>query len=105
MTEIIDFEKHLRKREEDNLKLLKETLEIEIQKLDYDIEKELTKFVIFDTSNYYSLVQDNSNKVSLDKTMKLLLTAFDMLVKLDKQEASLELENIITRLENNSYEK
>ena len=35
--------------------------------------------------------------------MKLLLTAFDMLVKLDEEQAAIEVENTITRLENNSY--
>ena len=41
--------------------------------------------------------------MSYEKAMNLLLTAFDMLVKLNKQEAAIEVENTITRLENNSY--
>ena len=51
-----------------------------------------------------SLLQEEKKEVvSHDKVMKLLLTAFDMLVKLNEEEAAIEVENTITRLENNSY--
>ena len=103
MAEIIDLKKHLDNRDKDNLAKIKEELEIELQRLDYDIEKELNKYVIFDTSMYYELSKEENNNVSKDNAMKHLLTAFDMLVRLNKEQAAIDIENVITRLENNSY--
>jgi len=104
MAEVIDITTHINKREKENLEKIKEELEIELQKLDFNMEKELKKYVIFDTSDYYELIEhDNKEVVTQDKVMKLLLTAFDMLVKLNKSQAAIEVENVITRLENNSY--
>ena len=68
------------------------------------MEKELNKYVIFDTSSYYEPIQEEKKEVvSHGNAIKLLLTAFDMLVKLNMTEAAIEVENTITRLENNSY--
>ena len=67
------------------------------------MEKEINKYVIFDTSGYYELVQQEKEELSHENVTKILLTAFDMLVKLNEQEAAIEIENTITRLENNSY--
>ena len=101
MAQIIDITNEINKR---RLAKVKSELEIELQRLDFDMEKELNKYVIFDTSNYYELVHtDKKEEVSHEKAMKLLLTAFDMLVKLDEEQAAIEVENTITRLENNSY--
>lgn len=106
MAEIIDITSELNKRAKKRLKLIKEDLQIELERLDYDIEKELNKYVIFDTSNYYELLHEEKKEVvSHEKSIKLLLTAFDMLVKLNESEAAIEVENIITRLKNNSYER
>ena len=102
MAEIIDLTKHLDKRASDNLIKIKEELEIEIQRLDYDIEKELNKYVIFDTSMYYKLSKEE-NIVSKDNAMKHLMIAFDVLIKLNEAQAAIEVDNVITRLENNSY--
>ena len=103
MAEIIDLQAHLKKREADNISNLKKELEIEIQKLDYDIEKELSKFVIFDTSMYYNISKEENNTVSKDNAVKQLFTAFEMLVKLNKDQAAIDIKNVITRLENDSY--
>tara|TARA_Y100001937_G_C7102442_1_gene323195 strand:- start:533 stop:859 length:327 start_codon:yes stop_codon:yes gene_type:complete len=105
MAEIIDLTAEINKRAKRNLEKIKQELEIEIQKLNFNVDKEINKFVIFDTSNYYELSnKDTKQIVTEEKAMKLLLTAFDMLVKLNKLQAATEIENIITRLENNSYE-
>ena len=83
---------------------VKAELEIELDRLNFDMEKELNKYVIFDTSSYYELEQEEKKEVvSHGNAIKLLLTAFDMLVKLNETEAAIEVENTITRLENNSY--
>ena len=68
------------------------------------MEKELNNYVIYDTSSYYEITQEEEKEVvSHEKVINLLLTAFDMLVKLNKLDASIEVENIITRLKNNTY--
>lgn len=101
MAEVIDLTAEINKR---RLEKVKSELEIELQRIDFDMEKELNRYVIFDTSNYYELLHEGKKEeVSYEKAMNLLLTAFDMLVKLNKQEAAIEVENTITRLENNSY--
>ena len=101
MAEVISITEEINKRK---LQKVKAELEVELERLDFDMEKELNKFVIFDTTNYYELLQEGKKEVvSHDKVMKLLLTAFDMLVKLNEEEAAIEVENTITRLENNSY--
>jgi|TARA_R110000823_G_C15951164_1_gene501784 hypothetical protein len=104
MADIIDLSQHINKRAEKELENVKAQLDIELELIGFDIEKELNKYVLFDTSNYYKLTNDNGKEiVTYEKAMKLLLTAFDMLVKLNKVQAAIEVENIITRLENNSY--
>jgi hypothetical protein len=101
MAQVIDLTTEISKR---RLAKIKSELEIELQRLDFDMEKELNRYVIFDTSNYYELLQEGKKEeVSHEKAMNLLLTAFDMLVKLNEEEAAIEVENTITRLENNSY--
>ena len=103
MAEIIDLQKHLDKKAADEVLKIKEALEIELQRLDYDIEKELNKYVIFDTSMYYELSKEENKEVTQDNAMKHLLSAFEILVKLNKEQAAIEVDNVITRLENNSY--
>ena len=66
------------------------------------MEKELNKYVIPDISENYSLSKED-NKASESNVATILLTALDMLVKLNKQHAVNDVENIITRLKNNSY--
>ena len=102
MAQIIDLKKHIEKRDKINLEAVKQELEIELQRLNFDVNKELNKYVIFDTSMYYELSKEEE-KVSDQNVMKHLLTAFDMLVKLNQEEAAIEVENVITRLERNSY--
>tara|TARA_R100001079_G_scaffold70917_1_gene37442 strand:- start:347 stop:604 length:258 start_codon:yes stop_codon:yes gene_type:complete len=82
---------------------VKKELEEELERLNFDMEKEINRFVFFDTSNYYKLEQEKKEVVSHEESIRLLLTAFDMLVELNKSEAAIEVENIITRLKNNSY--
>ena len=100
MAQVIDITEEISKR---RLKKVKAELEVELERLDFDMEKELNRYVIFDTSGYYELAQEEKEVVSHDSVMKLLLTARDMLVELNKSEAAIEVENIITRLKNNSY--
>jgi hypothetical protein len=99
MAEIIDLQKVLEKRK---LEKVKKELDNELNRIDYDMEKELSKYVIPDMSEYYSLSKED-NKVSEANVTIILLTALDMLVKLNKQQAVNDVENIITRLKNNSY--
>ena len=100
MAQVIDITEAISKRRLDKVKA---ELEVELERLDYDMEKELNRYVIFDTSGYYELAQEEKEVVSHDSVMKLLLTARDMLVELNKANAAIEVENTITRLENNSY--
>ena len=101
MAQVIDITSEINKR---RLKKVKAELELELQRLDFSIDEEINKYVIFDTSNYYELLHEGSKEVvSYDKVTNLLLTAFDMLVKLNNENAAIDLENIITRIENNSY--
>ena len=99
MAEIIDLQKVLEKRK---LEKVKKELDNELNRIDYDMEKELSKYVIPDMSEYYSLSKED-NKVSEANVAIILLTALDMLVKLNNQQAVNDVENIITRLKNNSY--
>ena len=103
MAEIINIQYHLKKKADKDLQKIKEELEIENEKLEYSMEKELNKYVIFDTSEYYELLKDDNKEVTKQNALKHLLTAFDMLVKLNEGQAAIDVENIITRLENNSY--
>ncbi len=100
MAQVINLTEEINKRK---LEKVKAELEIELERLNFDMEKELNRYVIFDTSNYYELTQEKKEVVSHEKAIKLLLTAFDMLVKLNELDAAIEVENTITRLENNSY--
>ena len=100
MAQVIDITEAISKRRLDKVKA---ELEVELERLDYDMEKELNRYVIFDTSCYYELAQEEKEVVSHDSVMKLLLTARDMLVELNEADAAIEVENTITRLENNSY--
>tara|TARA_B100000287_G_C20559960_1_gene752027 strand:+ start:248 stop:559 length:312 start_codon:yes stop_codon:yes gene_type:complete len=103
MAEVINIVPHIKKREEDNLEKIKEELEIELERLDFDMEKELNRYVIFDTSMYYNISKEENDDVSKKNAMKHLLTAFDMMVKLNEENAAIDIDNVITRLENNSY--
>lgn len=100
MAQVINITEEISKR---RLAKVKAELEVELARLDYDMEKELNSYVIFDTSSYYELSQEEKEGASHETIMKLLLTARDMLVELNKGDAGVEVENIITRLENNSY--
>ena len=101
MAEIIDFKKHLKRKQEEELEEVKNQLEIELQKLDYSMTDELNKFVIFDTSNLGLPPYTQTDKKK--DVVFLLRTVYNILVDLDEQHASIEIDNIITRLENNSY--
>ena len=101
MAQVINITDEIAKR---RLAKVKAELEIELERLDFDMEKELNKYVIFDTSSYYELERiDKKEVATYEKAIKLLLTASDMLVKLNEEEAATEVENTITRLKNNSY--
>ena len=100
MAQVIDITEEISKR---RLNKVKSELEVELERLNFDMEKELNRYVIFDTSGYYELAQEEKEVVSHDSVMKLLLTARDMLVELNEADAAIEVENTITRLENNSY--
>ena len=104
MAEVIDIVAVLNKRAEKRLESIKEELDVELERLNTSIEKETNKYVLFDTSNYYKLSHEEEKEVvSHENAIKLLLTASDMLVKLNELEALIEVENTITRLKNNSY--
>ncbi len=100
MAQVIDITEAISKR---RLNKVKAELEVELERLDFNMEKELNRYVIFDASGYYELAQEEKEVVSHDSVMKLLLTARDMLVELNEADAAIEVENTITRLENNSY--
>ena len=102
MTEIIDLQKVLQEKQKIRLENIKKALDVELDRLDYDMEKELNKYVIFNNTEYYDISKEE-NIVFEDDVVKTLLTALDMLVKLNKQNAVADIENIITRLKNNSY--
>ena len=104
MGNIIDIQRHIRKKEDEDLKKIKEDLNYELEIMAFDIDSELNKYVIFDTSQYYELSKENKKEVlSIATAMKHLLTAFDMLVRLNEQDAAVDVDNLITRLENHSY--
>ena len=100
MAQVLDLTKEINKRK---LAKVKKELEIELDRIGFDMEKELNRYVIYDTSSYYLLSQEEKEVVSHDEAIKLLLTAIDMLVRLNEAEAAIEVENIITRIKNNSY--
>ena len=102
MTEIIDLQKVLQEKQKVRLENIKKALDVELDRLDYDMEKELNKYVIFNNTEYYDISKEE-DVVFDDDVVKTLLTALDMLVKLNKQNAVADIENIITRLKNNSY--
>jgi|TARA_R110000823_G_scaffold302145_2_gene423296 hypothetical protein len=102
MTEIIDLQKVLQEKQKIRLENIKKALDVELDRLDYDMEKELNKYVIFNNTEYYDISKEE-DVVFDDDVVKTLLTALDMLVKLNKQNAVADIENIITRLKNNSY--
>ena len=104
MAQVIDLTKELNLRAEKRLEKIKEELEIELQRLDFDMEKEINKYVIFDTSRYYELIEEkNQREATYEEVVKLLLTASRKLLDLNQDEASMEIENVITRLKNQSY--
>ena len=100
MAQVINLTEEINRR---RLAKVKEELKIELERLDFDMEKEINKYVIFNTSSYYELSQEEKEVVSHEKAINLLLTAFDMLVELNESDAAIEVENTITRLKNNSY--
>jgi hypothetical protein len=101
MAQVINLTEEINRR---RLAKVKEELKIELERLDFDMEKEINKYVIFNNTDYYELSYIGEKEVeSHEKAVKLLLTAFEMLVKLDEKEAAIEVENTITRLKNNSY--
>lgn len=101
MAQIIDITKEISKR---RLSKVKKELELELERLDFDLEKEINKYVIFDNTNYYEISRTEEKEVaSHEKAVQTLLTAFKMLIELDEKEAAIEVENTITRLRNNSY--
>ena len=101
MAQIFNITEEINNR---RLAKVKKELEAELDRIDFDMEKELNRYVFFNTSNYYELLHEEQKEVaSHENTIKILLTAFDMLVKLNKTEAAIEVENTITRLKNNSY--
>tara|TARA_B100001057_G_C22451796_1_gene795367 strand:- start:130 stop:444 length:315 start_codon:yes stop_codon:yes gene_type:complete len=104
MAQVIDLTKELNRRAEKRLEKIKEELEIELQRLDFDMEKEINKYVIFDTSRYYELIEEkNQREATYEEVVKLLLNASRKLLDLSQNEASMEIENVITRLKNQSY--
>ena len=102
MTEIIDLQKVLQEKQKIRLENIKKALDVELDRLDYDMEKEINRYVIFNNTEYYD-ISKKENIVFEDDVVKTLLTALDMLVKLNKQNAVADIENIIARLKNNSY--
>ena len=100
MAQIINITDEINKRRLEKVKL---ELEAELQRIDFDLEKEINKYVIYDTSCYYEITKEEKEATSYEKALKLLLTAKDMLVELNENTAAIEVENTITRLENNSY--
>jgi hypothetical protein len=103
MAEIIKFEDLLKKKEEANLEKIRHELDIELEILGLDIEAELNKYVLFDTSNYkmWEYSKEEYDEIALEA----LLSACDILTKSKNLQAVVEIENIITRIKNQSYQQ
>ena len=102
MAEIIDFQKVRQEKQQERLDKIKKDLKAELDNLDYDMEKELTRYVIPDNSEYYKLSKE-VNVGSTNNVVIILLTALEMLLKLNMHHEANDVENIIIRLKNNSY--
>jgi len=102
MAEIIDLQKVIQAKKQILLDDVKKELDIELDRIGYDMEKELNRYVIPDTSEYYKLSKEDDVGLKHNVTT-ILLTALDMLVKLNEEQAVIEIENIVARLKNNSY--
>ena len=102
MAEIIDFQKARLAKQQERLDKVKKDLELELGDLNYDMEKELTKYVIPDNSEYYKLSKEDATSTK-EEVVTILLTALEILLKLNMHHAADDVENIVTRLENNSY--
>lgn len=102
MADIIDFQKARQAKQQERLNKIKKDLALELAGLDYDMEKELTRYVIPSNSEYYKLSkEDDVNE--RDEVTTILLTALEILLKLNMHHAANDVENIVTRLKNNSY--
>ncbi len=99
MAEIFDLNEHRQKKEEENLEKIKQELEIELRKLDFNINDQLNNYVIFDTTSYYSLEEN----ITLEMATDVLMTAGAMLEQLGEKDAVIDIENVVTRLKNKSY--
>jgi hypothetical protein len=102
MADIIDIQDAIRKKQETRLTLLKKELDETLNDIEYDMEKEINRYVIPNNNEYYKLSKDDNN-ISEQSVLNIMLTALDMLVKLNMKHAALDVENVITRLKNNSY--
>ena len=102
MAEIINIQEAIRKKQEASLNKVKKELDKALKDLEeYDMEKELNRYVIPNNNEYYELSKDSD--ISVQNVSNILLTALDMLVKLNMKHASADVENVIIRLKNNSY--
>ena len=101
MAEIINIQEAIRKKQEASLNKVKEELDKTLEGLEYDMEEVLNKYVIPNNNEYYELSKDSD--MSAQNVSNILLTALDMLVKLNMKHAAEDVENVITRLQNNSY--
>jgi len=101
MAEIINIQEAIRKKQETRLTLLKQELDEALNDIEYDMEKEINRYVIPNNNEYYKLSKDSD--MPEQNVLNVLLTALDMLVKLNMKHAAADVENVITRLQNNSY--
>jgi len=101
MAEIINIQEAIRKKQETRLTLLKQELDETLNDIEYDMEKEINRYVIPNNNEYYKLSKDSD--MPEQNVLNVLLTALDMLVKLNMKHAAADVENVITRLQNNSY--
>ena len=95
---VIDLVKVLEKRK---MEKVKKELETTVYDLDIDIEKILSKFVFFNISDY----NDNRHSEIDEKQMVIndLIFTVASLDLLGFHEAAEEIQNVINKLNNNSY--
>lgn len=94
---VIDFVKVL---EERKMKKAKKELEATIYDLDIDIEKILSSFVIFNDIDYNSINNDIDEKQMIINDLIFAVMSLDFL---GLHEAAEDIQNVIDKLNKNSY--
>jgi len=97
---VINLQDVLRRKKEKDVENLRNELDQSVYEL--DIEEILRQFVHFDSARYYLNVEETTNdmKIIIDR----LSFAIESLTLLNQHEAAEEIEAVIHKLINNSYD-